>query len=246
MTIDNVALRPFLDSRLHRDVNSTMYCSECGQKASGKYCSHCGHRLLAEFANEPSSTILRLDESHLVPDPSDPFSTNWDHEVRYEALLRVPIVRDTINRHASMARQSLSGEDFLKLCDKVMPVGVPLDKVATFIQPLYAKLGVSTGKQRNGRVSAPVGRVMLRMLCSLARRGQKLRIVNQADDGCCFEAMLPSDMFALEGDLLVGVRRFDGATEVTAATKIPGQFFDWGKSSRCLDTLFADLERDVA
>lgn len=223
-----------------------MYCSECGQKAGGKFCSHCGHKLELGSAAPQSTTILRLDDSHLVPDAPVESSIDWVNEVRYESLLRVPSVRETIDRHASMARETLSGEDFLKLCDKVMPVGVPLDKVATLVQPLYARLGIATGKQRTGRVGAPVGRVMLRMLCSLARRGQKLRIVNQADDGCCFEAMLPSDMFALEGDLLVSVRRLDAATEVTAATKIPGQLFDWGKSNRCLDTLFADLEREVA
>lgn len=224
-----------------------MYCSECGQQVSGKFCSHCGHRLAAAAAPQPLADVRILDESQLrTPDVVPESPVDWDHEVRYESLLSVPAFRETINRHAGMARKTLSGEDFLKLCDKVMPMGVPLDKVASLVQPLYARLGIVTGKQRVGHVPAPVGRVMLRMLCSLARRGQSLRIVKQADDGCCFEAMLPSDLFALEGDLLVGVRRLDAFTEVTAATKIPGQFFDWGKSNRCLDSLFEDLQRDAA
>lgn len=224
-----------------------MYCSECGQKASGKFCSHCGHRLQVEAKTETPTPIRLLDETPMRDsEESVASTTDWEQEVRYEALLNVPRVRDTINRHATMSRTPLSGEDFLKLCDKVMPMGVPLDKVASLVQPLYARLGIQTGKQRAGQVRAPIGRVMVRMLCSLARNGQTLRLVTQADDGCCFEAVLPSDMFALEGNLIVGVRRAEGATEITAATKIPGQFFDWGKSNRCLETLFADLQRDAA
>ncbi|MBX3415674.1 MAG: hypothetical protein KF708_23515 [Pirellulales bacterium] len=196
---------------------------------------------------ETPSTLRVLDETPLRQQDAEPeLPVDWEQEVRYETLLNVTRVRDTINRHATMSRTPLSGEEFLKLCDKVMPMGVPLDKVAALVQPLYARLGIQTGKHRAGQVQAPIGRVMLRMLCSLARNGQTLRLVTQAEDGCCFEAVLPSDMFALEGNLIVGVRRAAGSTEVTAATKIPGQLFDWGKSNRCLETLFVDLERDVA
>ena len=34
----------------------------------------------------------------------------------------------------------------------------------------------------------------------------------------------------------------DIRTDVAAATKIPGQLFDWGKSNQCLKELFDDLE----
>ena len=67
-----------------------------------------------------------------------------------------------------------------------------------------------------------------------------------ATDGCVFEAVLPSDPMSLEGDLTVSVRRQGAGTEVAAATKIAGQMFDWGKSRRCLDVFFADLQLDAA
>ena len=226
-----------------------MYCSECGQQASGKFCSYCGHKLAVPGSGNSVPEVRILDESHLqqqTPELAVGLPDNWDQEVRYETLLAVPSVRETINRHASMARKKLSGEDFLKICDKVMPIGVPMEKIASLIQPFYARLGISTGKQRVGHVRAPAGRVMLRMLCSLARHGQSLRVVKQADDGCSFEAVLPSDICALEGDLLVGVRKLNDMTEVVAATKIPGQLFDLGKSNRALDALFADLQQDAA
>jgi len=70
--------------------------------------------------------------------------------------------------------------------------------------------------------------------------------VAQEPDGCTFNASLPSDVFSLEGDLAVSVRRSGAHTEVGGVTRINGQFFDWGKSNRCLDQLFADLARDAA
>lgn len=224
-----------------------MYCSECGQQAFGKFCSHCGTRLQAAGQPGDAAPPLRvIDGSMPAQAAAAEPSGDWERELRYEALLALPHVRDAINRHASLARKSLSGEEFLQLCEKVMPSGVPLDKVALLAQPLYAKLGIATGKQRQGQILAPVGRVMLRMLCSLARRGQNLRLVRQADDGCFFEAVLPSDVLSFEGELMIGVRQLAGGTEVNAATQIKGQFFDWGKSQRCLDNLFADLHQDAA
>ena len=70
--------------------------------------------------------------------------------------------------------------------------------------------------------------------------------MTQAADGCLLEAALPSDLFSLEGDLLVSVRRVRELAEVDATTRIGGQMFDWGKSNRCLDQLFDDLARDAA
>jgi len=209
-----------------------MFCSECGKPARGKFCSHCGAALaIAEIADE----IIPVE---IVPE--------WDREVQYETILKFPGVRDTIERHAKLAPKRMTGEQFLTLADKLVPLGVPLEGLAAAVQPLYARLGIKTGKERAHRVAAPVGRVIVRALCSLARNGQKLRGVTQAADGCLLEAALPSDLFSLEGDLLVSLRRNGSQAEVSGATRIAGQFFDWGKSSRCLDQLFSDLTREAA
>jgi hypothetical protein len=204
-----------------------MFCSHCGQPAANRFCAHCGQPL----DNAGGVAIAVVDEP-------------WEEEFRYEALIRAPQVRDAISRHASFARKGMSGEQFLKICDKLMPLGVPMESLAAVIQPLYAALGISTGKQRLVQIQASIGRVMQRALCSLARRGQTLRDVQQAADGCVLTAELPSDLFALAGDIMVTLRRRDAATEVNAATKIGGQWFDWGKSNRALDQLFADLQHD--
>ncbi len=114
----------------------------------------------------------------------------------------------------------------------------------SLVHPWLVSWGIGTGKERCLRSPAPVGRMLLRLLCSLAQHGQAIRRVEQASDGCVLEAAIPSDVWSLEGDLLVTVRQIGTQTEVRASTRIKGQLFDWGKSNRCLDRLFADLASD--
>lgn len=168
----------------------------------------------------------------------------WDEEVNYRSLVKMPEVRELIDRYASLSRKKMTGEELLQLAEKIMPTGVPLDKVMSLFQPLATQMGIGTGQEHVERVQAPVGRVMVRVLCSLARHGQSLRHIRQGSDGCALEASLPSDIWALEGLLGITVVRRGGWTDVGAATKVGGQWFDWGKSRRCLDQLFADLQQD--
>ncbi len=209
-----------------------MFCSECGKPAHGKFCSDCGAPLAM---TESTSEVVPVEG---VPE--------WDREVQYETILKFPGVRDTIERHARQAPKRMTGEQFLMLADKLVPLGVPLEGLVAVVQPFYSRLGIKTGKERAHQVQAPVGRVIVRALCSLARHGQTLRGVTQAVDGCLLEATLPSDLFSLEGNLLVSVRRSGSQAEVSGATHIGGQLFDWGKSNRCLDQLFTDLACEAA
>ena len=231
-----------------------MYCSECGKSAQGKFCWNCGHSLSVAPSEAALSiataAILLRGANSLAPaaapqvvEAAEPVG-DWETEVRYEALMRFPDVRASIERHAAQAPKRMSGDQFLQVAEKLMPNSAPLEKVALMAQPIYASLGVGTGKEQTQVVDAPVGRVIVRVLCLLARRGQALRGVRQASDGCFFEAVLPSDFRSFEGDMLVTVRRREWKTEVTAATKIKGQFFDWGKSRRVLADFFADLQLD--
>jgi len=209
-----------------------MFCSECGKPAQGKFCAHCGHALVAAASDG------QLASTELVPD--------WEHEIRYETILQYPGVRATIERHARAAKKKFRGEDFLAIADAVIPLGVPFEKLAGPTQALFTRWGIKTAKQRVQQVAAPAGRVLVRALCSLAHNGQTLRNVTQAPDGCLLEAALPSDVRALEGDLLVNVRQCGVQSSVEAKIQIGGQLFDWGKSERCFDQLFGDLARDAA
>jgi hypothetical protein len=232
-----------------------MYCSECGKPASGKFCSNCGTPLSTSVASIAVSAGLpaaSVGVATVPPAPHLPItvetfvSVDWENEWRYDELIKVPEVRQIIERHTKMARTPISGEQFAKLADKVLQNPLPSDKLAAFVQPIFGSWGVRTGKERTALIDAPIGRAMLRVLCTLARHGQLLRHVKQDPDGCVLDAMLPSDPMSLEGDLTVAVHRRNSRTEVSAVTNITGQIFDWGKSRRCLDVFFADLQLDPA
>lgn len=202
-----------------------MYCSHCGANASGNFCSRCG---------TPLDMPLEVE---LV-------DSDWTDEVRYDILLQYPEVRDVISRYAAQTRQGMNAEQFLKACDTAFaPIpGVSLAAVANLVVPVYARMGIKTGKKRDGILHRPSGQVLVSALCSLARHGRPLKQVHQGNDGCVLEAVLPSDMWSWEGEVLVSVQRHDSGTRVEAATNIPGQLFDWGKSKRCLNQLFDDLQ----
>jgi len=205
-----------------------MFCSNCGTEVSGNFCWKCGAPLKDVSASPPA------------------VNQDWSQEVRYEHLIRIPEVRDVVSRHAAMARKSLSGEEFLAFSDKVIPLVVSLEKLGAVVQPLYAQLGIKTGKEHSETLSSPPGTVIVSALCSLARHGQILQQVRQFEDGCLLEATLPSDMWSWEGTLYVSVRKAGTGTRVDGATNIKGQLFDWGKSKRCLETLFSDLKATPA
>jgi hypothetical protein len=197
-----------------------MFCSNCGTAAAGNFCSGCG--------------------ASLAP------TGDWRQEVRYEVLLRFAEVRDLIANHAAQTRPGLSGEQFVELCDKVLSplTGVPLSVVTTLALPLYERLGIRTGKTRTEFLQRPPGETIVAALCSLGRLGQKIKAVQQAADGCGLRAELPSDLRTMTGgELRITLRRQDHGVVVEAATHIPGQLYDWGKSTQTLTQLFDDLRQ---
>ncbi len=202
-----------------------MYCSKCGAKASGHFCSSCGTRLTR-------------------PEEDRAFGKEWKDESRYQVLLHFGEVRDLIARHAAQAQKSMSGEQFLRLCDlAIVPLtGISLVKVANIVVPIYTRVGIRTGKSRRAVLTAPIGSVLVATTCSLARHGRSLKQVHQGVDGCVLEAALPSDIWSFEGQLVVSIHRDHAGVQVEAGTKIPGQLYDWGKSKQCLDQLFEDLK----
>ena len=212
-----------------------MFCSECGAKGVGKFCSSCGTKLATS-----ETRADREAEPTVVP------IVDWVNLIDHEQLMAVAAVRDRIARAAAQAKQKMTGEEFLDLYGKAIGASVPMSKLAHFAQSAYAKLGVKTGKSRSATLATPPGEALVRLLCSLAKEGRTLREVHQLSDGCIVRAALPSDLLSLEGDLVIAVRRVGGATLVEAHTDIPGQMFDWGKSTRCLDSLLSELGNAAA
>ena len=207
-----------------------MYCTNCGMQGIGHFCAGCGTALA------PAGEIMQV-----LP------MSDWRHEVRYAVLLYFPEVRDRLAAVPNRGKK-MSGEEWLGLCDQAFKplIGVSLQTVAAIAAPIYAKMGLKTGKTRTEVLDEPPGQLMVAILCALARHGLPLVEVHQGESGCVFEAKLPSDLWAWEGRVVVTVERAEGGTRVEAATNIPGQLFDWGKSTRCLENLFGDLRRMAA
>lgn len=203
-----------------------MFCHQCDAKVDGDYCSDCGAKQI--IAEGGSETL-----------PQD-----WADEIRYEVLLQRPDVRELIARYASQSKRHMSADDFLELCDKafVPLTGVSLAKIAEIVQPVYAALGIKTGKMRKEIFAKPAGKVLVATICSLARHGQTLDRVEQGQDGCLLKAILPSDIWSFKGDLVITIERQKQGTSVEAVAVIKGQLFDWGKSKRILRELFDDIK----
>jgi len=201
-----------------------MYCSQCGVEATGNSCSSCGAPLQA--ATLPATQ-----------------PTDWSGIIEYEQLLRIQEIRDLIARYAAQSKRRSTGEEFLQYCDKafVPLAGVSMAAMASVVQPIFSELGIKTGKTRSQLFDKPPGQILVTLLCSLARHGQHLRRVRQVQDGCVFEAAIPSDMWSFEDGLVITVCREGSGTVVEAGTIIKGQLYDWGKSKRCLAALFTDL-----
>ncbi len=208
-----------------------MYCSNCGSAATGNFCSQCGSKIAAvatQIAGIPS--VVAAD---------------WRFESSYDALVAKPWVKDRIAQKAAKARPGISGETVLDAFDKLTGNPIPSKTLAGVLQPLYGRMGISTGKTQDRVVRHPIGAAIVAGLCALAGNGHAVLAVQQCDNGCEVTAKLPSDMFALEGTLIVLFRTSDVGTHIEAATKIAGQWFDWGKSMRCLKRLFDAIEAEL-
>jgi hypothetical protein len=211
-----------------------MFCSECGVQAEGKFCWSCGKPLLQ--GGLPST---KADGGVVNAPPCD-----WTELTDCQSLIAILEVRERIAQHAAKAKKRFTGEDFLAVCDKVfapMSGGVPLALIAKIAQPIAERLGLKTGKTRSERMVERPGTVIVAVLCSLAQNAQQIREATSATNGCTITASIPSDMWSLNGDLVVTVRAEGKITVVESGLTIPGQMYDWGKCNRVLDRLFDEL-----
>jgi hypothetical protein len=200
-----------------------MFCSSCGAEASGNFCAKCGSSLKAQT---------------LAPAT---LPAEWSGEVRYDALIRIPEVRDLIARAAATRQRRMSAEQFLAAAEKLLPGSAPLKTIGNASWKLAEFIGIKTGKARSQPLQLPPGKAIVATLCALAGSGQEIRRVQQFADGCLLEAVIPSDMWSFEGTLSVRIRGNGQQSHIDATTKI-NQVYDWGKSKRVLERLFLALK----
>ncbi len=205
-----------------------MYCSQCGTPGSGNFCTSCGTRLapaLAEWS---------------VPGPP----SDWSREVRYDVLVVHPEVRNLLAEAGRANPLNISAEKLMKVYDKFLAKavgGIEVTDLSAIVVPILTRMGVKTTTQRSETIAAPVGRTIVAVLCSLAARGNTIKNVHQARDGCAIEASLPSNAWSWEGTLLVTVTADGERTRLDLGATIAGQVHDWGKSARRLELLVNDV-----
>ena len=189
-----------------------MFCSQCGAptQEGDRFCSRCGASL-----RDPSTPA----SGPVVGEPAPP--TDWSDMIDYRALISIPEVHDRIAHATAQATAPLSTKDFLAMADKALaPIAsspVPTQSVMQFVQPIYERMGIRTGKTRTEAVPWPVGRVIVAVLCSMARHTVTIGAVHQGADGVVLEATLPSSAYSLKTTLVVTITRRPPGTSVQAA-----------------------------
>jgi hypothetical protein len=177
-----------------------MFCANCGAAiSSGNFCSVCGISLRQASDTQAASVPLSPDD--------------WAGEVRYSEIVKIPAVRDRIAANATAAAMTVKP---LVILDARTTAAMLIAK------PIALRMGFRTGKERTQLVSRPIGWVLADLLCLLARSGYPVLQVQQGTDGCVLECVLPSDLRAHSGEMIITVERTSGGTAVRGVTNIPG------------------------
>lgn len=216
-----------------------MFCTQCGAQAAPehRFCAGCGARLEGVVADATGSAPAEAA-------PAGPLE-DWRETTNYRVVLGHPEVKALIAEASKATKAGMSAEEFLKLAQPVLNAagagGVSMKLIAEIATPIYARMGVKTGKDAKNGYATPYGRVLAAILCSLASRSQTLIAVQEGTDGCVVQAEIPSSLTTWKGKLTLSVERKPEGTLVTSAVVFEGQSSDWGRSRRVLEELHQDI-----
>ncbi len=221
-----------------------MFCVHCGAEGAAVFCPACGRRQSAEDSRPASKAQPQLHD----PDADDGILEALVVEsdsFQYETLLADAEARERIAAAGRVAPQGVTSEDLLAVFDAVSPIGISLGKLTTAIVPIYDKLGIKTSRHSQGIFDAPPRCVMLAVLCTLAAKGMVVAKVHQDTDKCSLIADIPPGLITNRGQMAILIAAHDAYVQVSFATTISGQWYDWGKSERMMDDLFASIRADL-
>ncbi|MCA9241619.1 MAG: hypothetical protein KDA37_15520 [Planctomycetales bacterium] len=201
-----------------------MFCSDCGHEATGKFCVNCGRPLGDAQAG----------------------AFDWRESCDYERITQVDEVRRRVAVAKDSARTKVSGSHLLGLVDAAaapLTGGISSLAIAKVAQPLAARIGLKTAKDRREFLQLPPGVVLGNLAVTLAAVEHTITSVVFGDHGCLVRATLPADLRAMESQLSVEVRRGQqGGSWVVATAVIEGQWYDWGKCRSGLDRLLSGMK----
>jgi hypothetical protein len=181
----------------------------------------------------------------IVPSPPAAPLEDWRATTNYRVVLAHPEVKALIADASKASKAGMSADEFMKLAQPVLDAagsgGVPMKLIAEIAAPMYAKMGVKTGKDAKNGYATPYGRVLAAILCSLASRNQTLIAIEEGTDGCVVQAEIPSSMTTWKGKMSLTLERRPEGTLVSSAVVFEGQSSDWGRAKRVLDDLHQDI-----
>lgn len=178
----------------------------------------------------------------------------------YRQVVDDPHCQEVLTWAAADADAPMSAEQFLKIAGRVVVIplslvstGVPIpfsgktfSATSVSMSRFSAKLGAKTGKTQTHVVAQPYGYVLLAVLAFLAENAMPITDVAQTNGQCVIKAVLPSNALTWKGHVFVTLRAEGQRVDVEAATTIPGQLLDWGRSRRLLGKLFQTVEARAA
>lgn len=228
-----------------------MYCVHCGADNAATFCAACGRRQHVDRKVQFESDVVEADLSD--SDPSSASSDGstvqssicWTESIQYETVLANPEPRERISAAGRRATEGVTGDDLLAVFDAVSPIGFSLGKFTNAILPIYDKLGIKTDRESQAMFDAPPGRVMLAVLCTLAAKSLAIADVRQDPNKCSLSAEIPSGLITNRGKLHVLISVQDLDVQVSLATTISGQWYDFGKSKRLIDEMFEAIHGDL-
>lgn len=225
-----------------------MYCVHCGAEGAATYCAVCGQRQEVERQVPPEANLGQTDTSDVgscteASELRPPVC--WTKSLQYNDVLASPEPRERIAAASRGASQGVTGEDLLAVFDAVSPIGFSLGKLTNAVLPIYDKLGIRIDRESQALFDAPPGRVILAVLCTLAARSLAIADVRQDANRCALLADLPWGLMTNPGKLHVLVMADDPCVRVSLATRISGQWYDFGKSQRLIDELFDAIQGDL-
>lgn len=225
---------------------SFMFCIHCGAEGAGAFCPKCGRRQTLEGSEQQESASNNGSDSPCTPVSVTPQSVCWTESMHYHVVLASPEPRERIAAISRGAGTGVTGEDLLAVFDAVSPIGISLGKLTNAILPIYDKLGIRIDRESHAVFDAPAGRVILAVLCTLASKSLTIEEVGQDEDRCSLSAKLPWGLMTNPGKLHVLIATQAPHIRVSVATRISGQWYDFGKSQRMIDELLEAIQNDLA
>jgi hypothetical protein len=229
-----------------------MFCTQCGKQAAPEhvFCSGCGTRLLRgdalPAAFVPQAGMAFAPAAAALPEANVLWTGgDWRETTDYRDVLGRPEVKALIAEAAKANKAGMTADEFIKLAQPLLDAsgggGVPMKLIMEMAQPMYAKMGIKTGKETRNGYASPFGRTLAAILCALASRQQRLVAMQEGTDGCIVQADVPSSVTTGTGKLTLTLERKAEGTLVSSAVLFEGQSSDWGRSKRLLDDLHQDI-----